>query len=171
MLKAYSHTDFPILESWVTDEALLLQFAGTDFSYPLTAQQIIAYQTIHQDRQFYIGCMEDGTPYAFGEIIPQENGSHRLGRILVGNPSKRGVGLGKLFINELLEEIKQHYPGTLVDLYVWEKNIPAIRCYESVGFIMSPERSMTMVHKELAYHIHKMTYNTAAYAPIIVSNL
>lgn len=158
MLKAYNHTDFPLLESWVTDEALLVQFAGTDFSYPITEQQIIAYQALHPDRRFYIGNMNDGTPFAFGEIIPQEDGSHRLARILVGKPSERGMGLGKLFIKELLKELKQQFPGIPVDLYVWEKNEAAIGCYKSIGFLFSKNPVMTMVHKDLSYHIHKMTY-------------
>lgn len=158
MLKPYSNFDFQLISSWVTDEALLLQFSGTDFSYPLTAKQITDYQISHPDRRFYIGYTTDGLAFAFGEIIPQESGHPRLARILIGEPKLRGQGLGKYFIKLLLEESKQRYQTNTVELFAWEKNYAAIKCYESVGFKFSLERSATMVHKGISYHIHKMTY-------------
>lgn len=160
MLKPYSNLDFELIASWVTDEALLLQFSGTDFSYPLTTQQISDYQILHPERQFYIGYTTDGLPFAFGEIIPQESGNPRLGRILVGEPRLRGQGLGRYFITLLLEKSKQCYQTNTVELFAWEKNHAAIRCYESVGFKFSPIRSATMVHKGISYHIHKMIYTS-----------
>ncbi|WP_316750957.1 GNAT family N-acetyltransferase [Pedobacter gandavensis] len=158
MIKSYISSDFDTIASWVTDEDLLLQFAGTDFSFPLTRKQLEDYQISHPDRCFYIGYLIDQVPFAFGEIIPQEGGTPRLARILIGEPSRRSQGLGRHFIGLLLEEIRLHYHSSTVDLYVWEKNDAAIKCYESVGFILCPERAMTMLHKDRSYHIHKMTY-------------
>lgn len=158
MLKPYESSDFDLLTSWVTDEQILLQFAGTDFSYPLSKPQITAYQASHPERRFYIGYTTEETAFAFGEIIPQESGKPRLARILVGKPALRGKGLGRYFIRLLLEEIREQYPTPAVDLFAWEKNDAAIKCYESVGFKFCPDRAMTMVHKDINYHIHKMTY-------------
>ncbi|MBC8987729.1 GNAT family N-acetyltransferase [Pedobacter sp. N36a] len=158
MLKPYESSDFDLLTSWVTDEEILLQFAGTDFSYPLSRAQIKAYQAAHPERRFYIGYTNDEVAFAFGEIIPQENGKPRLARILVGQPALRGKGLGQYFIRLLLEEIREHYPTPAVELFAWEKNDEAIKCYTSVGFKFCPDRAMTMVHKNINYHIHKMTY-------------
>lgn len=44
MLKQYENRDFKLLQSWVTDAELLFQFAGTDFHYPITEQQLTVYK-------------------------------------------------------------------------------------------------------------------------------
>ncbi|TKC57680.1 GNAT family N-acetyltransferase [Pedobacter hiemivivus] len=158
MVKPYNSSNFKLVESWVTDADLLLQFSGTDFSYPLTAQQIIDYQISHPDRCFYIGYTHDDLPFAFGEIIPQESGYPRLARILVGNSIARGQGLGRYFIGLLVEESKRLYNTDTVELFTWDKNYAAIRCYESVGFKFLPEICKVMVHNGMSYNIHKMIY-------------
>lgn len=156
MIKPYDSTDFGLIESWVTDAELLLQFSGTDFSYPLTEQQIQAYQAKYPERSFYIGYTVDGLPFAFGEIIPQESGYPRLARILIGEASQRGQGLGRCFIKMLQEECKRVYATDTVELFVWEKNYAAIKCYESVGFVFLPETRFSMTHDAITYDIYKM---------------
>ena len=158
MLKPYKSSDFKLLKNWVTDAELLLQFSGTDFTFPLSEQQIVDYRIKHPDRCFYIGYTQEGLPFSFGEIIPQESGYPRLARILVGEPSLRGQGLGRYFIELLVEESKRLYNTDTVELFTWEKNYAAIRCYESVGFKFLPEKSKTMVHEEISYDIHKMVF-------------
>ncbi|SEL49196.1 GNAT family N-acetyltransferase [Parapedobacter koreensis] len=83
------------------------------------------------ERKFYIGALTD-VPFAFGEIIPQESGWPRLGRILVGKASMRGLGLGSQFVAALVDECLRLYHCDRVDLNVWEENAAAIRCYEKV---------------------------------------
>ncbi|HWW40633.1 GNAT family N-acetyltransferase [Pedobacter sp.] len=157
MLKPYTSADFKLLEKWVTDEDLLLQFAGTDFSYPITRQQITVYRTAYPERNFYIA-YQDETPFAFGEIILQGSGIPKLARILVGEPSLRGKGLGGKFIKSLVAESARLYSTKTLELLVWDQNIAAIKCYERVGFVYSPERHTMLAHKGKNYNIHKMTY-------------
>lgn len=52
MIRKYLEDDFEILENWVTNKELLLQFSGTDFNFPLTKDQIERYQTKNPDRSF-----------------------------------------------------------------------------------------------------------------------
>jgi len=158
MLQPYNNAHFHVLDSWVTDGDLLLQFSGTDFSYPLTEKQLADYQVLHPDRRFYIGYTSDRVPFAFGEIIPQENGYPRLARILVGEAALRGQGLGRHFIKLLLAEAMKRYQTNTVELFTWEKNYAAIKCYESVGFKFLPERCKVMLHNGIRYNIHKMIY-------------
>jgi len=158
MIRPYTSADFKQLESWVTDAALLLQFSGTDFSYPITEQQIEDYRTIHPDRCFYMGYTKENVPFAFGEIISQKGAGPRLGRILVGEPGLRGLGLGKCFIKLLVEECKRVYDCDTVELFVWDKNAAAIRCYAAVGFKYLPEKCKTLVHEGISYDIYKMVY-------------
>lgn len=158
MLKHFANADFPLLESWITDANLLLQFSGTDFSYPLTKSQILNYQEKHLDRTFYLGYTSDNIPFAFGEIIPQESGIPRIARVLVGRPEMRGRSLGKYFIKLLLNESKQSFDCEEAELFVWNENHQAISCYKAVGFNYLPEKHRTLIHDEKSYHILRMTF-------------
>jgi len=158
MLKRFSSSDFPLLESWVIDADLLLQFSGTDFNYPLTEKQLSDYQLVHPDRKMYIGYSQNEIPFAFGEIIPQEGGQPRLGRILIGDPRQRGQGFGKYFIRMMVEECRRLYACSQVELFVWDKNQQAIKCYKSVGFEYLPEKQNCVVHEDVRYDIYKMIY-------------
>jgi RimJ/RimL family protein N-acetyltransferase len=156
MLKPYTSLDFHLLEKWVTSPELLFQFSGTDFSYPITEQQILSYQSSHPERIFYIGYSQNNIPFAFGEIIPQESGAPRLGRVLIGESRLRGFGFGKYFTKMLVDECKHIYNCTRVELLVWDKNQMAIKCYKSVGFEYIAEKHNSLVHDGVSYNIHKM---------------
>jgi RimJ/RimL family protein N-acetyltransferase len=158
MLQPFSTDHFFLLESWVTNPELLLQFSGTDFNYPITREQLAAYRALHPDRSFYIGYSQNGIPFAFGEIIPQESGQPRLGRILIGDPKQRGQGFGKYFVRMLIIKCQQLYDCNFVELFVWNKNHTAIKCYKSVGFEYLSEKHNTLFYDGLSYDIHKMIY-------------
>lgn len=158
MLKRYADADFELIQGWVTNSELLLQYSGTDFSFPLTRSQLAVYQQKHPDRNFYIGFTADNQSYAFGEIIPQEGGIPRLARILIGERNLRGLGLGKNFIQLLLLECNQLFGHRNVELFVWDMNLAAIKCYESVGFVYNPVKEKILIHENESYAIHKMTY-------------
>lgn len=161
--------DFHLLEKWVTSPELLFQFSGTDFSYPITEQQILNYQLLHPDRSFYIGYSQNDIPFAFGEIIPQENGAPRLGRILIGESRLRGLGFGKYFTKMLVGECKRIYDCTRVELLVWDKNQMAIKCYKSVGFEYIAEKHNSLVHDGVSYNIHKMIRTLVTILLLLVS--
>jgi RimJ/RimL family protein N-acetyltransferase len=156
MIRKYLEDDFEILESWVTDRDLLVQFSGTGFSFPLTKDQIANYQTANPDRTFFLGLNHRLERYAFGEIIPQDSSVPRLGRILIGDNAHRGVGLGQLFVKDLVQECIARYDCKSVELFVWDQNQAAIQCYSKVGFEYLPEKQMTMIHDNKRYNIYKM---------------
>lgn len=156
MLHPYQPVHFPLLQAWITGPDLLFQFAGPDFTYPISEDQIRQYQDRHPDRRFYVG-FDGQVPYAFGEIIPQEAGSVRLGRLLVGHPGHRGKGMGTAFVQELLAEAIHRFGAQRVDLYVWERNAAAIRCYEKSGFAFCPDDPLYLVYRDILFHIRKMS--------------
>jgi RimJ/RimL family protein N-acetyltransferase len=156
MIRKYLEDDFEILENWVTNKELLLQFSGTDFNFPLTKDKIERYQTKNPDRFFYVGLDQNSQPYAFGEIIPQMTNVPRLARILIGEERKRGLGLGRLFVKDLIQECIAHYDCKTIELFVLDKNHAAIRCYQKAGFEYLPDKQMTMIHDEKLYDIYKM---------------
>jgi len=157
MLVHFELTHLPILKNWVVDEDLLFQFSAHGFTFPLTEKQFIDYQKEHPERQFYLAYLESNLPYAFGEIIPQDEHSVRIARLLVGGKKNRGKGLGLQLVHELLTEIKQQNKANHVDLYVLEKNNVAIRCYEKAGFTFTKDKPFMLSHKNQDYPVLKMT--------------
>ncbi len=124
----------PILKKWVVDEDLLFQFSAHGFTFPLTERQFVIYEAAHPDRRFYMAYNSEKQPYAFGEIIPQDQVSVRIGRLLVGGKENRGKGLGGKLIGELLKQVRKKHLVTRVDLFVLESNLGAQKCYLKAGF-------------------------------------
>ena len=156
MLKEFEISDFHLLAQWVTSSELLFRFGGTTFHFPLTVTQIEEYLTKNSDRKFYLGYLDNGTPYAFGEIIPQNEFSVRLGRLLIGNPLERGNGLGGKFIHALLKEAKSHFKVNSVDLFVIRSNTAAIRCYHKVGFNFTNDAPFILSYEGIDHFVLKM---------------
>jgi len=112
---------------------------------------------MNPDRQFYMGVYEYKV-VAFGEIIPQDSSSVRLGRLLVGETSMRGRGIGTKFVLALFNEAMNSYKVTSIDLFVIHDNIVAIRCYEKTGFkFQKGAESYIQDHNGTKYLMCKMT--------------
>jgi len=134
MLRTFTPSDFSQLSSWVTSEELLLQFSATAFPFPLKYSDMQAYMDEHPDRRFYMASDTELGDYGFGEIIPQPGNAPRLGRLLIGEPTLRGKGLGKKLISLLLDECRKTHAAAAVELFVLTDNYRAIKCYENMGF-------------------------------------
>jgi len=158
-ITTYSPAYFDFLSRWITSPDLLFQFAGTEFSYPITEEQLACYQQRKPDRYFYIGLGAAKEALAFGEIIPQENQIPRIGRLLIGNPADRGKGYGTAFIHLLLAECKEHFQTRTVELFVLEDNLPAISCYQKIGFQFLPAQTWEVSHNQQNFLLLKMAYN------------
>ncbi|MCX6148451.1 MAG: GNAT family N-acetyltransferase [Candidatus Kapabacteria bacterium] len=157
MIRKYVDSDFEILTSWISNSDILFQCAGTDFSYPLTDLQLIAYKILHPDRIFYLYLDNDSNPIGIGEIIPQVNNIPRLGRLLIGNHKNRNKGIGTHFIKLLIQECIHLYNSDSVDLYVWENNDSAIKCYQKVGFNFTENSSFYIYHNNIEFKILEMS--------------
>jgi RimJ/RimL family protein N-acetyltransferase len=154
-LQPYDPVLFPLLQSWITDKYLLLQYSGTHFRFPLTQEQLDHYATEFPERKMYFGMLND-TPVAFGEIIPQDSGSVRLARLLIGDPTLRGHGIGLSFVNALIAEAKERFNNPRIDLFVFSGNKPAISCYTKAGFIFMPEENIIATFEGQEYVSCKM---------------
>ena len=161
-LRRYHTADFALLQQWVTSPALLFQFAGTDFAYPLTKEQLDIYQALYPERRLYIASTIESQPVAFGEIIPQDNNIPRLARLLVGNSAQRGKGLGEVFVDLLIKECQQLYHCSSIDLFVLDENAQARRCYEKKNFFVVPNDSFRLIADGQAHLIHRMRLDIAA---------
>jgi len=159
MLKTFEEADFPILQNWVTSKEMLFQFSATELSYPLTLEQWQAYQQKYPNRRQYLAMLKDGTPYAFGEIVPQDAQSVRLARLLVGEAHQRGRGLGGRLVSALVTESVDQFTVKRIDLFVLADNQKAIRCYEKVGFTFVDALAIELEFEGKKYPVRKMSYS------------
>lgn len=163
MIRKYEPADFPLLQSWVTDPKDLFTFAGPSWAYPLTESQVEAHQEKFPHKQLYLGLDESGQPFAIGEIILREVHAPRLGRLLVGDPLKRGKGLGWQFIRELILECLEIHPTEQISLFVLQENQQAIKTYLNLGFQFSPEDIPDMHFNGQAFLVRKMVLDTKSF--------
>jgi RimJ/RimL family protein N-acetyltransferase len=136
-LERFEKVNYQELISWADSEEKLLQFAGSLFTYPLTAEQLDISLSNHNRIAFRV--VENETNNAIGhcEALFSEN-SVIVGRVLIGDEKQRGKGMGKQMIRLLLEYLFSKKETSVVVLYVFDWNTSAIKCYESTGFQVTP---------------------------------
>ncbi len=151
----FQPTHFQILIDWISDEATMLNFAGIGFSYPLTKAQLQDYTHKHPDRLIYLAMDDDSEPIGYGEIIPQDNDSARLGHLIIGESQQRGKGVGQRLIQLLHQEAKLKLNVKIMELYLLGGNLPAEKCYLKYGFQFIAN-DFQIAHQKKTYDILKM---------------
>jgi RimJ/RimL family protein N-acetyltransferase len=139
-LRPFAGSDIERLVSWITDEALMIQWGGHPFAWPLTIEQIHAHleralaatpPTSHLFTPTF-----EGEAVGYGELRDIDLGQRSavVSRVLIAQPWQ-GRGLGSLLVDALarvtFEELQLHR----LELQVFHFNQPAIRTYESLGFV------------------------------------
>lgn len=141
-LRPFGPKDFSRLIGWVKSPEFLLQWAGPIFSFPLDEPQLERYlEKSRGDRpgRKIAKAVNINTNEVVGHVeldeIDLRNKSGRLCRVLVGEPSFRGKGIGVQMTRKLLEVGFDQLGLHRIDLVVFDFNAAAIRCYERVGFV------------------------------------
>ncbi len=148
-LEPFKHSDFDTLISWINSEKLLIQIAGTIFSYPLTASQLHVYLDDEKSISFKIVDSSQNKTIGHTEIYLTSNESVKLDKLLIGDKSQRGKGIGQLVVEELLKYSFEVLKAKEVELNVYDWNTAGIKCYEKVGFILNPDKKLsTQVHDD-----------------------
>ncbi len=135
-LQQFTENDFEKVISWVDSEQFLVQFAGTQFLYPLTTDQLKKYLDATDRKIFKI--ILDDTQSMVGMIdlssIDLKNRSAILARVLIGERTLRGKGFGNEAIITTLrygfEELGLHR----IAINVLDFNKGAIELYKHLGF-------------------------------------
>jgi RimJ/RimL family protein N-acetyltransferase len=141
-LEFFTPDDFQLLIDWISDEDLLMNWAGTQFRFPLTKEKLHWYiqdtNDFDESGTLVYKAIDDETGLIVGHIsltaINRRNRSARITRVLVGSTAHRGKGLGEQITKALMqigfEDIGLHR----MSLGVYDFNEPAIRCYKKCGF-------------------------------------
>ena len=141
VLEPFTEADFDRLIGWIPSSDFLLQWAGPDFEYPLSREQLsehlagaqgdlpskLIYKVVDTENGMAIGHIELAA-------IDRRNGSARVCRVLVGDPSYRGRGVGTVMMEKIVEIGFRRLGLQRIELAVFDFNTSAIRCYEKVGF-------------------------------------
>ena len=140
-LAYFTPDDFPLLINWISDEDLLMNWAGTQFKYPLTAEKLNWYlrdaNNFEDSSTLIYKAVDTESNQMVGHVsltaVNRVNRSARITRVFVG-PAERGRGIGEQITKAVLEIgfnlLKLHR----MSLGVFDFNQPAIRCYKKCGF-------------------------------------
>nr|WP_307339154.1 GNAT family protein [Metabacillus malikii] len=140
-LRFFEDSDFQQLIDWIKTPELLLQWGGPQFRYPLSEEQLKSYvKGANKDKSnHFIYSVVNNTNEVIGHIslgnIDRENESARVGKVLVGEQTLRGKGIGQLMMTQILKVAFEEHNLHRVSLGVFDFNFLAIACYESVGFV------------------------------------
>jgi RimJ/RimL family protein N-acetyltransferase len=133
-LTPFEPSDFDKLISWVDSEEILITIAGTYFTYPLTTAQLQNYKDDSSSLSYNIVDITQNQTIGHAEIILIDNGTCKLDKILIGDKSNRGKGIGEFVINVLLKYSFEQLNAKEVELNVYDWNMAGIKCYEKAGF-------------------------------------
>jgi RimJ/RimL family protein N-acetyltransferase len=138
--------DFETLISWIESPELLFLIAGNDFTFPLTIEQLDVYW---RDPKFLRFNIQSQGPnlcvghFAFEQI---EETVLKIDKLLIGDKSNRGKGLGTIAVKEILKLGFTQYNAQLVELNVIASNSRAIRCYRNCGLTINEEKNSYLQH-------------------------
>ena len=132
-LKPFKIDDWKYLKKWISSESELIQFAGQIFSFPVDRKQVESYLS-DPNRTVFIIENENKQSIGISEISILQENTAKLARILIGEKSMRGKGIGTDLINKLTEYGFDNLKKERIILNVYSWNIGAIKCYEKVGF-------------------------------------
>ena len=133
-IRPFQMQDMPAFLNAISDAAMLMQFAGPSYEYPLTAAQV---ETDLQAADARVFSIVTDTNQVVGHAQMQllHNG-FLLRRIVIWDASLRGQGWGKKIMQQLLDLGYALSPSKVAHLNVFDWNAPAIRCYQSLGFVV-----------------------------------
>ncbi|WP_156292056.1 GNAT family N-acetyltransferase [Oceanobacillus salinisoli] len=140
-LKYFERSDFNQLIDWIETPQFMLQWGGPVFDFPLTNNQLEKYieNANKEDADSLIyKVMDKETGNVVGHIslgrIDRKHKSARVGKVLIGDKSVRGKGIGQQMIKGILNIAFDELHLHRVSLGVFDFNTPAIACYEKAGF-------------------------------------
>jgi RimJ/RimL family protein N-acetyltransferase len=142
-LREFDRDDIARLIDWVNSGGpdFFVRWAGTAFDYPLTPAQLEAHlaeaEGAEATRRVF-AAVDDASGEVVGHAelsrIDRKNRSASISRLLVGEPSARGQGIGAQIVSRLLDVAFGEMALHRVDLYVLEFHVSALSMYKGLGF-------------------------------------
>lgn len=134
-LRRYKKDDAEKIASWTKDEVAFRLWCADRFKkYPL---QIDEFNQMYDntDKNSFFGMIAEDNGECVGHLFFQTLSPHRikLGLIIVDS-ARRGMGYGKRMLEAAISYAKNNLKAKTVTLSVFDSNISAYKCYCSLGF-------------------------------------
>jgi RimJ/RimL family protein N-acetyltransferase len=140
-LEKFSALDFPQFLAWIDSYETLVQFAGANtFTFPVTEEQLQSYCDKTDRLIFKVIHITDGKNIGHAELLFLGDGKVRICRVLIGDLTHRGKGLGQFIIKALVSKAYDELKLSYLELNVYDWNTSAIKCYEKVGFKLNTDK-------------------------------
>ena len=130
-LSALTAAQLLTMTSWFKSEAELRQWAGPNFKFPYTDETFIKDLNLEKLPGFGL-FDEDNNLVGFGQYYQRLDRCH-LARLVI-NPDCRGLGYSQPLINQLIDIARKDLGFSDASLFVLAGNVPAIKCYQKLGF-------------------------------------
>ena len=158
-LEYFTREDFQQLISWIDNEHLLMNWAGSLFRFPLTESSLEWYiqdtNEMGKSDAFIYKAIDTATEEVVGHVsigsISEKNKSGRISRVLVGNTAARGKGYCTEMIKAIVQVGFEDLGLHRISLGVYDFNKSAIRCYEKAGFSIEGVHRDILQYKEGEY--------------------
>jgi ribosomal protein S18 acetylase RimI-like enzyme len=133
VLERAANDDIDELMAWFPDAKAIKVWGGPHFRYPFSRD------TFHDDcrwRDMATFCVRDPQERftAFGQFYAKHERIN-LARLVV-HPDLRSRGIGKRLVAMLMQFGRTLMPLDEYSLFVYRDNTPALKCYESMGFVI-----------------------------------
>ena len=122
-LEPFQPGNFDRLISWIDSEALLITIAGTEFSFPLTHDQLHRYLLISDSYLFNVVDADDQEVVGHAQLIRSGDKMYKIDKVIIGDKSNRDKGRGQHVINALLAYAFENLNAEIVELNVFDWNI------------------------------------------------
>jgi len=134
ILETATESDIDELMGWFPEPDDINSWGGPSFRYPFTRNTFI--EDIRWNRMESFSLRDAAGRFAaFGQLYKRNERIH-LARLVV-NRGMRRQGTGKRLIHMLMKKGQALFNCDEYSLFVFQANIAAIKCYESMGFILS----------------------------------
>ncbi|NJP38459.1 GNAT family N-acetyltransferase [Alkalicoccus luteus] len=133
-IRPFTAEDDATLISWITSPEMLVQWAGTTFSYPLTSLQLEEYRK--EPDSIIWSAEKEGRLIGHLALrkIDHTHNSARIGKVIIGVPEERGRGYAGQMVTHALSTAFDDLQLHRVSLGVFDFNAAAIHAYQKLGF-------------------------------------
>ena len=134
-LRPFTIDDAPIILSWIKDITAFRKWSADRYpSFPPKPEDMVAQYdsdvifpyTATDDNEFIVGHIMLRYPDSSKTVI-------RFGFVIVDD-QLRGKGYGKQMLQLAIQKSKNEFGAKKITLGVFDNNLSAFHCYESVGF-------------------------------------
>ena len=146
MLQPVTLTQFHDIFSWPTTSNDRLFWLGPNVDANSPIDDVWA--RLKCGERPSLGFWYDNKLVGFAQCYEKHEGARHIACLIV-NPQERGKGLGRLFVQELLDYAWQHPDVEHVTLNVLPENHRALNLYRSLGFVEQTNSDPQMVPMRL----------------------